>query len=481
MDTVCILIYMILFLTTLFSYPSIKKQKKKPESAAELPPGSLGWPYIGETLLLYSQDPNVFFASKQKRYGEIFKTHILGCPCVVLASPEAARFVLVTHANLFKPTYPKSKERMIGPSALFFHQGDYHTKLRKLVQGSLSPETIRKLVTDIEAIAISALESWAGTQVAVNTFHEMKKLSFDVGILSIFGQLEGKYREKLKENYCMVDNGYNSFPINLPGTAYSKALLARKRLSEIVSEIICGREEKKLLQKDLLGYLMNSRGERGQTALTKHQIADNIIGVLFAAQDTTASVLTWILKYLHDDHKLLEAVKAEQNAIYEANDGGKKPLTWAQTRNMPLTYRVILESLRMANIISFTFREAAVDVEYKGYLIPKGWKVLPLFRNIHHNPEYFPDPQKFDTSRFEVAPKPNTFMPFGNGGHSCPGNELAKLEMLILIHHLVTKFRWEVVGSQSGIQYCPFPVPKHGLPAKFWKEPNSPKQDVVCP
>lgn len=477
MDTIFFLIYVILFLTTFFSYPSMKKQKKKAERVAELPPGSMGWPCIGETLLLYSQDPGVFFGTKQERYGEIFKTHILGCPCVILAKPEAARFVLVTHAHLFKPTYPKSKETMIGPSALFFHQGNYHSQLRKLVQGSLSLERIRKLVPDIEAIAISALESWVGGEVIVNTFQEMKKFSFDVGILSIFGQLEGKYREELKENYCMVDKGYNSFPTKLPGTAYSKALLARKRLSEIVSEIICGREEEKPPQKDLLGYLMNFRDEQG-TALTKDQIADNIIGVLFAAQDTTASALTWILKYLHDDDKLLEAVKAEQNAIFEANDGGKRPLTWAQTRNMPFTYRVILESLRMANIISFTFREAVVDVEYKGYLIPKGWKVLPLFRSIHHNPEYFPDPQKFDPSRFEVAPKPNTFMPFGNGVHACPGNELAKLEILILIHHLVTKFRWKVVGTQSGIQYCPFPVPRHGLPAKFWKEPSSLKRQV---
>lgn len=75
--------------------------------------------------------------------------------------------------------------------------------------------------------------------------------------------------------------------------------------------------------------------------LTQEQIADNIIGVLFAAQDTTASCLTWILKYLHDDQKLLEAVKAEQRAIYEENSRGKKPLTWGQTRNMPLTHKVI--------------------------------------------------------------------------------------------------------------------------------------------
>lgn len=83
---------------------------------------------------------------------------------------------------------------------------------------------------------------------------------------------------------------------------------ARKRLARVISEIICDRKEKRLLDKDLLGHLLNFKDKRGQ-ALAEDQIADNIIGVLFAAQDTTASVLTWIVKYLHDDHKLLEAVK----------------------------------------------------------------------------------------------------------------------------------------------------------------------------
>ncbi|MCO5575578.1 hypothetical protein L7F22_029380 [Adiantum nelumboides] len=77
----------------------------------------------------------------------------------------------------------------------------------------------------------------------------------------------------------------------------------------------------------------------------------------------------------------------------------------------------------------------------KGYTISKGWKVLPLFRNIHHSPEFFLKPQKCDPLRFESPPKPNTFMPFGNGEHSCPESELAKLEMLVFIHHLTTKFR----------------------------------------
>ncbi|KAE8712076.1 Abscisic acid 8'-hydroxylase 2 [Hibiscus syriacus] len=363
-------------------YRLLRRQKKKPEGKAEteLPPGSMGWPSIGETLQLYSQDPNVFFSSREKRHGEIFKRHLLGCPSVLLASPEAARFVLVTKAQLLKPTYPSSMERLIGPAALFFHQGEHHTRLWKLVQASLSIEANRNMVPDIDAVVASAMDSWHGGHV-VNTFHEMKKISFDVGMLMIFGRLEARYREELKENYFMVDNGYNSFPINIPGTPYRKAL----------------------------------QDEKGEV-LTDDQMADNIIRTFFAAQDTTASVMTWIVKYLHDNPKLLEAVKAEHKSIE----------------------RLIEETDQ---------QEAVADVEYKVYLIPKGWKVMPLFRNIHHNPEFFADPREFDPSRFEVVPKPNTFMPFGSGVHACPGNELAKLEMLIVAHHLVSNFR---VGLSIG-------------------------------
>lgn len=446
-------------------------KRKHSERKTKLPPGSMGWPYIGETLQLYSQDPNVFFSDREKRYGEIFKTHILGCPCIMLASPEAARLVFVTQAHLFKPTYPKSKENLIGPSALFFHQGEYHMRIRKLVQGTLYPEAIRNLVVDIEAIAVSTTDSWAGDHV-INIFHEMKKFSLEVGILSIFGHLEPHYKEELKKNYSILDRGYNSFPTKLPGTPYQKARKARKRLSEILSSITRERKEKRVLEKDLLSCLMNYKDDNGET-LNDEQIADNIIGVLFAAQDTTASAMTWILKYLYDNPKVLDAVKAEQKAIYQANRNENSHLTLNQTRNMPFTYKVILESLRMASIISFTFREAVTDVEYKGYLIPKGWKVMPLFRNIHHNPDFFFDPQKFDPSRFEDVVRPNTFMPFGSGVHACPGNELAKLEMHVMIHHLASQFRYEVVGSQGGIEYGPFPIPSHGLPARFWKQEST--------
>jgi (+)-abscisic acid 8'-hydroxylase len=93
----------------------------------------------------------------------------------MISSPEAAKFVLVTRAHLFKPTYPTSKERLLGKQAIFFHQGDYHTKLRKLVLRAFLPQAIKNNVPNIEAIAKDSLQSWEGR--LINTFQEMKIVS----------------------------------------------------------------------------------------------------------------------------------------------------------------------------------------------------------------------------------------------------------------------------------------------------------------
>ncbi|KAL3844393.1 hypothetical protein ACJIZ3_001796 [Penstemon smallii] len=461
--SLCFLIFSSFFLLNyllkFFSFGQVK---------LPLPPGTMGWPYIGETFQLYSQNPNTFFASKVKKYGSVFKTHILGCRCVMISSPEAAKLVLVSKAHLFKPTFPASKERMLGKQAIFFHQGDYHTKLRKLVLRAFLPNSIRNIVPDIESIAIKSLQSWEGN--LITTFQEMKTVccsnsyAFNVALLSILGKDEVLYREDLKRCYYNLEKGYNSMPINLPGTLFHKAMKARKELANILAKILSLRRELKQNHTDLLGSFMGD-----SEGLTDEQIADNIIGVIFAARDTTASILTWILKYLAENPSVLQSVTEEQEAIMKLkeNSGDDKVLNLTDTKRMPITTRVIQETLRVASILSFTFREAVEDVEFNGYLIPKGWKVLPLFRNIHHSPDNFPEPEKFDPSRFEVAPKPNTFMPFGNGIHSCPGNELAKMEILVLLHHLTTKYRWSLMAPQNGIQYGPFPLPQNGLPIKI--------------
>ncbi|KAF4348362.1 hypothetical protein F8388_005510 [Cannabis sativa] len=480
-STMIVILIPILFLLLLCL--SIKWQQ--PKINKRLPPGSMGWPYIGETFKLYTENPNSFFSHRQKRYGDIFKTHILGCPCVMISRPEAARTILVSRAHLFRPTYPTSKMKIIGPAAVFFHTGAYHSRVKKLVQASLLPSAIKRSVSEIENIALKLLATWKDT--SLNTLQEMKKYAFDVALISVFGdnskedlelELEG-----IKHLYHCLEKGYNSMPLDLPGTLFHKAIKARKILNETLMKLIEKRRESGEQSGGLLGVLLGANENniklKQEVIISDKQIVDNIIGVIFAAHDTTASVLTWILKYLHDNAELLEAVTREQEEIRGMLLEGNRGLTWEDTRRMSLTSRVIQETLRRASILSFTFREAVEDVEFEGYLIPKGWKVLPLFRTIHHSSDIFPQPDKFDPSRFEVPPKPNTYMPFGNGVHSCPGSELAKLEILILLHHITTTYRWQVLGDDDGIQYGPFPVPKQGLPMKVTPKMINKKKNVT--
>lgn len=83
----------------------------------------------------------------------------------------------------------------------------------------------------------------------------------------------------------------------------------------------------------------------------------------------------------------------------------------------------------------------------------------------HKNPKYFPDPEKFDPSRFEGSgPAPYTFVPFGGGPRMCPGKEYARLEILVFMHNLVTKIKWEKINPNEKISYIPSPIPMEGLP-----------------
>lgn len=99
-------------------------------------------------------------------------------------------------------------------------------------------------------------------------------------------------------------------PINLPGTLFHKSMKARKELAQILAKILSLRREMKQSYNDLLGSFMEDK-----EGLTDEQIADNIIGVIFAARDTTASVLTWILKYLGENPSVLQAVTVRISSL----------------------------------------------------------------------------------------------------------------------------------------------------------------------
>lgn len=99
-------------------------------------------------------------------------------------------------------------------------------------------------------------------------------------------------------------------PINLPGTLFHKSMKARKELARILADILSIRRQMNQNHTDLLGSFMGDK-----EGLTDEQVADNIIGVIFAARDTTASVLTWILKYLAENPSVLQVVTVNPSVL----------------------------------------------------------------------------------------------------------------------------------------------------------------------
>lgn len=99
------------------------------------------------------------------------------------------------------------------------------------------------------------------------------------------------------------------------------------------------------------------------------------------------------------------------------------------------------------------------------------FSILQLYWSVHStnkNPEYFPEPEKFDPSRFEgKGPAPYTFIPFGGGPRMCPGKEFAKLQMLVFLHNLVKRFRWEAISPDEKMVIDPMPRPMEGLPLRL--------------
>ncbi|CAI0414611.1 unnamed protein product [Linum tenue] len=164
--------------------------------------------------------------------------------------------------------------------------------------------------------------------------------------------------------------------------------------------------------------------------------------------------------------------------------------------------------MRLAPPLQGGFREAINDFIFNGFFIPKGWKVCIyeqlaywfnyqnsttlntiisslVFRTLnwiyicvqlywsanstHKSGQYFSEPEKFDPSRFEGGgPAPYTFVPFGGGPRMCPGKEYARLEILVFMHHLVKRFRFEKLIPDEKIVVDPMPIPAKGLPVRLF-------------
>ncbi|KAE9597837.1 putative cytochrome P450 [Lupinus albus] len=144
-------------------------------------------------------------------------------------------------------------------------------------------------------------------------------------------------------------------------------------------------------------------------------------------------------------------------------------LNWDDINKMKYSWNVACEVMRLAPPLQGAFREAINDFIFNGFSIPKGWKLYWSANSTHKSEEYFPEPEKFDPTRFEgKGPIPYTFVPFGGGPRMCPGKEYARLEILVFMHNLVKRFKWKKLIPDEKIIINPLPTPSKNLPIQLY-------------
>ncbi|XVF73270.1 hypothetical protein PTKIN_Ptkin12aG0188400 [Pterospermum kingtungense] len=211
------------------------------------------------------------------------------------------------------------------------------------------------------------------------------------------------------------------------------------------------RKASKTPHDDFLDYLLKEV-EQEDTLLNEQIAIDLIFALLFASHETTSSAATLAIKLISEHPDVLEELMKEHEAILKARDEGESGLTWQEYKSMTFTHMVINETVRLTNIVPGIFRKAVTDVEIKGYTIPAGWMVMVVPAAIHLSTDKYDNPLRFNPWRWEgqeLHAGSKTFMAFGGGIRLCVGADFAKLQLAIVIHHMVTKYRWSVTKGGS--------------------------------
>ncbi|KAM5554290.1 ent-kaurenoic acid oxidase 1-like [Rosa sericea] len=450
------------------------------EKQYRLPPGDLGLPFIGNMwsfLKAYkSTKPETFIDSFVSRFGKIgiYKAFMFGSPSIICTVPETCRRVL-TDDDAFKPGWPASTVELIGKKSFVSIPFEEHKRLRRLTAAPVNGhEALSMYMPYIEEIVISSLEKLA-TMGQIEFLTQLRKITFRI-IMFIFLSTETEsVMEALEREYTELNYGVRAMAINIPGFAYHKALKARKNLVAIFQSSVDERRAQKKAgnffrkKKDMMDALLDVEDEDGRK-LTDEEVIDILLMYLNAGHESSGHTIMWATVLLREHPEVFQKAKAEQEEILKRRPPTQKGLTLKEYREMEYLSKVIDETLRFVSFSLVVFREANKDVNINGYIIPKGWKALAWFRSVHWDSEIYPNPREFNPSRWDnYTPKPATFLPFGAGSRLCPGNDLAKLEIAIFLHHFLLGYELERINPQCPMIHLPHPRPKDNCLARIKK------------
>nr|QNN89156.1 cytochrome P450 [Achyranthes bidentata] len=446
-----------------------------------LPPGKMGWPVVGESLEFLSTGwkgyPEKFIFDRLNKYAPnvVFKTSIFGEKVAVMCGAASNKFLYSNENKLVQAWWPSSVDKIF-PSSKNSSKEEAK-KMRKLLPNFLKPEALQRYIPIMDTIAIRHMEAgWEGKD-NVEVFPLAKRYTFWLACRLFLSIEDPQHVAKFAEPFNDIAAGIISMPIDLPGTPFNRGIkssnVVRKELRAIIKQRKLDLADGKASPtQDILSHMLLTSDEDGKF-MSEMDIADKILGLLIGGHDTASASCTFVVKFLAELPEIYEGVYKEQMEIAKSKAPGEL-LNWEDIQKMKYSWNVACEVMRLAPPLQGGFREAITDFMYSGFQVPKGWKLYWSANSTHRNPDCFPEPEKFDPSRFEgTGPAPYTYVPFGGGPRMCPGKEYARLEILVFMYNVIKRFKWEKVLPNEKVIVNPMPIPEHGLPVRLFPHPQT--------
>ncbi|XP_060207567.1 beta-amyrin 11-oxidase-like [Lycium barbarum] len=430
--------------------------KLSPEES-RLPPGDMGWPFVGNMLFLLKcyvgGNLDAFAAYFSTRFGPggMYTGHMFGRPSIIVTTPETCRKILMDEEN-FAVAFPDYMLNLLGNQ-----ENQEHKILRRTAANAIKTHgSLSYYFDSVNKIVKGSFDKWLATDEPLELLSEMKRPAFEVLMQVLVGGEDGVSREVL--DYVFKENqhrfkAYKSLAVNIPGFAFYRGVKARKAVGRMLQDVINQRKvmiaNKQGRPKSMLDAMLDTQDEHGN-GFSDEDIIKVLLSYTFGGYEIVALVAIKTIMHLEKHPELLQKAKEEQEEIVNRRPSPDAGLTFDEIGQMKYLSNVYHETLRFGSTETIFFRIAKTTVNINGYTIPKGWKVLTTSGHWYMDPNTYVKPKEFNPSRWDDAEiKPTSFLPLGVGPRMCPGANLAKLTNLVVGHYFLLNYRLEQVKPPS--------------------------------
>ncbi|HEY5947573.1 MAG TPA: cytochrome P450 [Kofleriaceae bacterium] len=378
------------------------------------------------------------------RYGDVFSMRAPGgTRFVVIADPDLIKQVFTADTDVLLAGVGNATllEPMLGKHSLLTLDGREHLRQRRLLLPAFHGERMQAFETAMREITEASFARWPlGRPFALHPF--MQSITLDVILQTVFGVTDGAAHRELRERLVEILDVASNRWLLLPGMLqldpfripWLRITKLKRAMDESIYRLIAEHRRRPAGGTDVLSMMIEARDDQGR-AMTDVELRDELVTLLLAGHETTATSLAWVFDQLlanpHTFAKLANEIAAGRDGYLDA---------------------VIRETLRVRPIIPMVGRHVAKPYQLGKWSIPAGDRLAPSIYLAGRNPTAYPVPERFDPERWiGVKPDPYTWLPFGGGVRRCIGMAFAQFEMRIVLQTVVPRARMRLADGPSQV------------------------------